>query len=86
LRKTLEDRGAALRIGASCHLADGLVIQQNFPFRRPCRFEIEFAPIEPDLIGWDGTIAELCDAPTHRDPAVPDPLFDAPARPESRGG
>ena len=82
LGQPLKDSRTPLWIVARRHLADRLVIEQQFAPGLPRCVEIELAAIQTHFVRGTGAIAELCDAPADRYAAVANPLLDVPARAE----
>ncbi len=62
------------------HLADGLVIQQNFRVPDRCAAKRKLFTVKPYIVIRAGAIAQLRDAAIYGNSAFTDPLFDGAPR------
>jgi hypothetical protein len=79
LREPLEHSRTPLRVTACGHLADGLVIEQQFARGELFRIEVELTSVEAHFVVRCGPITELRHATPDRHAPIANPLLDATA-------
>ena len=84
--QAVEDRGTAPGITPGGHLADGLVIEERLLRPRLHKLKIKSATVEANLLPSAGPVAELREAPAHREPPLADPLLHLAPRADPGGG